>query len=258
MNNSELKRIEDRLRPDVAPEPPAGLLERIQEDIPGHLQVVPDPAEQATSRWKLQLLAASVVLVVVGGALVYRVGQQAPTLEESLLAEVESQTDPERVAPEEPTASIEMKEELAGKLEAVGRPDNAAKVLRGDQPPPRVQTQAGPAVDTFSETENDRPSSVRTRDEEGESRSEGNGARLEIARSEQPVVTVTSESPIACRGVRRGCPGDPTKVEYAGLYLSAADSRSALDRRLCRAERCALRGHVLHNLWHQSLCRHRR
>ncbi len=90
MNNTELKRIEEQLTPGTVPNPPEGLLERIQEDIPGHLRVVSEPAAAARSGWKLRLVAASAVLVVVGGAIVYRVSQQVPVLDEGLLEEISS------------------------------------------------------------------------------------------------------------------------------------------------------------------------
>ena len=87
MNNSEHKWIEDRLAPGAAPEPPEGLLERIQDEIPRHLQGVPEPVEESSVPWRLRLLAASVLMVVLSGAVVYQIVRETPASFEEQLAE---------------------------------------------------------------------------------------------------------------------------------------------------------------------------
>ena len=84
MNNSELKRIEERLVPSAAPEPPAELLNRIQEEIPRHLQAVPEAPPVLGGHWKLKLLAASVVVVVLSGTVVYQLSRTPDPLEKSV------------------------------------------------------------------------------------------------------------------------------------------------------------------------------
>jgi len=87
VNNSEHKWIEERLEPGAAPEPPAGLLERIQEEIPRHLQGVPEPVDEPSGPWRLRLLAASVLMMVLSGTVVYRIVRETPALEDQLANE---------------------------------------------------------------------------------------------------------------------------------------------------------------------------
>ncbi len=73
MNSNEMKRIEDRLTPPAAPEPPEGLLESIQKEIPDHLHLVEDEREATFSARRLRLIAASIAVVVLGGYLALQV-----------------------------------------------------------------------------------------------------------------------------------------------------------------------------------------
>jgi len=77
-----MKRIEDRLTPPAAPEPPDGLLEQIQKEIPDHLHLVEAAPPSRLSPARLRLIAASVAVVVLGGFLALRVAQEKrPTLD---------------------------------------------------------------------------------------------------------------------------------------------------------------------------------
>ena len=71
MNSNEMKRIEDRLTPPPAPEPPEELLERIQNDIPEYLHLVEETPEPTFSARRLRLIAASMAVVVLGGYLAF-------------------------------------------------------------------------------------------------------------------------------------------------------------------------------------------
>ena len=76
MNNNELKRIEERLIPPAAPEPPEGLLESIQNEIPDHLHLVEERSESTLSPRRLRLIAASMAVVVLGGFLAFKVWRE--------------------------------------------------------------------------------------------------------------------------------------------------------------------------------------
>lgn len=78
MNSNEMKRIENRLTPPAAPEPPEGLLESIQKEIPDHLHLVEDESEPTFSARRLRLIAASVAVVVLGGYLALQVAWKSP------------------------------------------------------------------------------------------------------------------------------------------------------------------------------------
>jgi Ca-activated chloride channel family protein len=84
VNNSEYKWIEDQLEPEAAPEPPEGLLESIQEEIPRHLQAVPASAEKRSRPWKLRLLAASMLIAALTGTVTYRASREVEPLESRL------------------------------------------------------------------------------------------------------------------------------------------------------------------------------
>ena len=73
MKNNEMRRIEERLIPAAAPDPPEGLLESIQKEIPEHLHLVEEKSERTLSAWRLRLIAASIAVVVLGGLLALRV-----------------------------------------------------------------------------------------------------------------------------------------------------------------------------------------
>lgn len=73
MNSNEMKKIEERLTPPAAPEPPEGLLESIQREIPGHLRLVGEDSESTLSAWRLLLIAASVAVVLAGSYLALQV-----------------------------------------------------------------------------------------------------------------------------------------------------------------------------------------
>lgn len=79
MNSNEMKRIEDRLTPPAAPEPPEGLLESIQKEIPDHLHLVEDEREATFSARRLRLIAASIAVVVLGSFLALKVAQDPMT-----------------------------------------------------------------------------------------------------------------------------------------------------------------------------------
>ncbi len=76
MNSNEMKKIEERLTPPAVPEPPEALLERIQKEIPDHLQLVEEESESTLSAWRLRLIAASVAVVVLGSFLTLKVAQE--------------------------------------------------------------------------------------------------------------------------------------------------------------------------------------
>jgi Ca-activated chloride channel family protein len=91
VNSNEHRWIEERLQAGPAPEPPEGLLESIQEEIPRHLEIVPEPAAKTREPWKLRLLAASVLIVVLSGTVVYRLGREIPdALEQQVTDSIES------------------------------------------------------------------------------------------------------------------------------------------------------------------------
>ena len=71
-----MKKIEERLTPPAVPEPPEALLERIQKEIPDHLQLVEEESESTLSAWRLRLIAASVAVVVLGSFLTLKVAQE--------------------------------------------------------------------------------------------------------------------------------------------------------------------------------------
>jgi len=75
VNSNEIKKIEERLIPPSAPEPPEGLLESIQKEIPGHLHLVEQESESTLSAWRLRLIAASIAVVVLGGFLALTVSR---------------------------------------------------------------------------------------------------------------------------------------------------------------------------------------
>ena len=155
MNTSELKRIEDQLRPPSVPEPPAGLLESIQEDIPGHLQVVPDPVAQSTSGWRLRLVAASVIVVVLGGTVVYRLTQQAPSLEERLTEEtVRSWQERMETPPQEPNEVTP--QPIPENAKAPGRENLSEKRSRRVESTRQVQVESGVVLDAPATVEHDR------------------------------------------------------------------------------------------------------
>ena len=60
MKNNEMRRIEERLIPAAAPDPPEGLLESIQKEIPEHLHLVEEKSEPTLTAWRLRLSAASI------------------------------------------------------------------------------------------------------------------------------------------------------------------------------------------------------
>ena len=147
--NNELKRIEERLKSPAASEPPAGLLEKIQDDIPQYLRLISETAKPSSSVWRLRLVAASVVLVVVGGALVYRVSQQAPSLDERLdLSLPEVASVPEPASADQEVEEIESRpasESVApGKLAASGETETQSARAP-------VASQEGPRMDATRE-----------------------------------------------------------------------------------------------------------
>lgn len=113
MNNSDHKWIEERLAAGSAPEPPEGLLEKIQEEIPQHLQLVDETPERASEPWRLRLLAASVLIVVLSGTVVYQLLRERPTTFEEQLAEQMERADREALETPSPGAVVEAGPEAA-------------------------------------------------------------------------------------------------------------------------------------------------
>jgi Ca-activated chloride channel family protein len=248
VNNTEPRRIEEQLTPGAVPDPPEGLLERIQEDIPGYLQVVPDLGDERSSGWKLRLMAASAVLLVAGAAVVYRVVQQAPTLEERLTEEiVPRKTAPESPdAPEvittvgalHPTDSVVSSELVTPPVSTPEPlPDHEDKMSRiegeGDVAEPqsmrneqvqRVQIEVGLLRGESESARRDRAAEVPQREEAAPSVEEA-----------PQVITVTSESPLLPEA---GKPGQrPTEKQALGLTMPGHVSMTGPDpgkRRLDR------------------------
>ena len=85
MNNSNvnkaerrLQEVEDRLEGFEAPQPPEGLLESIQAEIPTELGTSGGSGSSALGRRTWFRLAASLAVVAVGGTLGYRLLQDGP------------------------------------------------------------------------------------------------------------------------------------------------------------------------------------
>jgi Ca-activated chloride channel family protein len=141
VNNSEYKWIEDRLDPGAVPEPPEGLLEKIQDEIPRHLQVVPAPAEQPSGSWRLRLLAASVVMVILSGAVVYRIVLDSPTTLAERLARDTGVTAPETIEVPQSRPAKEVTPPLSAESTA-----QAPAIPAGPDEPIRVTGEVGAAA----------------------------------------------------------------------------------------------------------------
>lgn len=249
MNTDRLKQIEDRMTPPAAPEPPEGLLEKIQEEIPGYLRVVPEPVETPSSGWKLRALAASVVLVVVGGAVVYRVTQQAPTLEERLNEEtvrswqeiVESPTTENRAA-----AASEV-DKVAGK--PIPEQISSEKSAVQAEPAPQSVAVEGTRLEPLlkAKAHDQRKDAAEKSGRDGRSRQDAQDLRVQrevgsaqvdrpaetprmeeqTESMEQEVITVTSESPLLSASAKNEVRAKEKKrpaQPRAGLYMMAFPS----------------------------------
>jgi len=221
VNNTEHKWIEDRLEPGAAPEPPEGLLEKIQEDIPRHLEVVPEPVSETSGPWRLRLLAASVVMAVLSGAVVYQIVRQTPrSFEEQLAEQIEKadwaaldalQSKPESDVSEPrspiltaPTARSTADEPTkvtreAGATAVEEVPEDDSSKFSGNE-----GLLVGKEVSAPLEKKSD-PADVQAfKDDESGRRDRGRRAQVESgeAAERQPagVVTVTSEGPLLNRG----------------------------------------------------------
>jgi hypothetical protein len=158
MSRLDDRRLARQLRPESRPEPPAELLEALRGDIP---EVLPRPVAAGGDkvlpfRWRsgarrLVLAAASVVTIVGGAAIAWRVVQQAPSLSPEMRDE--AVTAARKPASPRTPAAAELE---SGQAVA---PDVAAEVrslgyLGDAQAPPPVPSASGrerPAAPSLGE-----------------------------------------------------------------------------------------------------------
>ena len=198
MNNSEHKWIEDRLEPGTTPEPPEGLLESIQEDIPRHLQVVPESVPETSGPWRLRLLAASVVMAVLSGAVVYQIVRQTPkTFEEQLAEQMELADALAREAPQ--SAPLEA---VSPRSSADSVPESAPAVPGGLDENLKVTREVGAAA------------ALEERDVEP-SRSAGNEGQ--VVRKEVDAPLEKKSEPAGIQGVKDDASGGRDRDQRARL-----------------------------------------
>ena len=208
MNNSAHKWIEDRLEPGAAPEPPEELLAKIQEEIPQYLQVVPEPVNETSGPWRLRLLAASVVMAVLSGAVVYQIVRQTPRTFEEQLAEQMTLADadarrPLQSAPSEEVTQTSLAEPTAVAPAAPGRLQDSLKVTREAGPAAAVEESE---VDALASAINEDPAARKEVGASLEKKSDPadmqafkddeSGSRERDQRAPLEGITVTSESPL--------------------------------------------------------------
>jgi len=143
-----LREVEERLRDVEAPGPPPRLLESLVREIPETLGAGEEAAPGGASRWRRwRLLAASLAVVVAGGALGYRLLREAP-VERS----VEPRSaEPRSVEPAAPRAEAPVPgsdqprgvDDAPGTAAPTGRVD-AVEVLPGDEGGKRVVAPGPP------------------------------------------------------------------------------------------------------------------
>ncbi len=144
MSKNVAKKIEEQLTRVPGAEPPEGLLQRIREAIPEHLPA--EPEEPARPRWwasapRLQLVAASLFVVVVGGVLAYRVVERAPRPAEQLSQTVDEAAPRALLKPEVAEAPRPEGEEAEAsqiQVGTVGRAETGLETGGKVEPPLKV------------------------------------------------------------------------------------------------------------------------
>jgi hypothetical protein len=151
MSRSDEREIARRLAEREGFEPPAGLLERIQSEIPPVVSVGREAVQagrrEALPPWHLWLVAASLIAVIGAGFLTLRVREEVPAMAPAGEAVVQKPAaEPARPAPqsrrerrqEAPTsveapASVEAAEEAQAGLPAPAAPPPPAAPLREEE-----------------------------------------------------------------------------------------------------------------------------
>jgi len=105
MNGKRREKLERMLSGGEVPEPPAGLLEKIKNEIPAQLPRAAATGEAAAPRWWGWRLAASLFLLIGFGYLAFRVGQTYEFSEAENLAAPHREV-PTAVAPKETANDI--------------------------------------------------------------------------------------------------------------------------------------------------------
>lgn len=204
MNHAErqLREVEERLEAVEAPAAPDGLLKKLQAEIPEELGGSGGSVERrSTQRWRL--LAASLAVVAVGGALGYRLLQEGPSLGPPVGDEAEAPRGGAREGAEEIGEAV--------RVAPADRRSEEDEATASSEPLPADAIAAGP-IDDVAEVESQQTAAApSTNGELGErqdvalrrenlQRRRALSDRLEALSSEPPPSgeqTVATETPMA-------------------------------------------------------------